>query len=82
MHVPVADTYVKVGFRYNPAAPAAKRIAVFVNGAEQNTYVTQTNIETATFPDGERLSPVWCVKVGAASESKAQMDWWRAAVRR
>ena len=77
VHVPVADTWVKVGFVYDPAASADKRIRVFVNNQEKTTYVTATNIATATFPDAEPMAPVWAGKVGAAAESKAQIDWWR-----
>ena len=77
VEVPVADTFTKVGFVYDPDAPAAKRIKVFVNNVEQTTYVTATNIAAATFPDAEPLAMVWAAKVGAAAESKAQMDWWR-----
>lgn len=77
VEVPVADTWMKLGFIFDPKADADKRIRVFVNNVEQTTYVTATNIETATFPDAEPMAPVWCVKVGAAAESKAQMDWWR-----
>ena len=79
VEVPVADTFSKVGFVYDPDAPSTQRIKVFVNNVEQTTYVTSTNIATATFPDAEPMAMAWAVKVGAAAESKAQMDWWRAA---
>lgn len=76
----VADTYVKVGFVYDPLADTAKRIKVFLNGIEQSTYVTATNIATASgsaFPDGEELAPLLATKVGTAAESALHMDWWR-----
>lgn len=79
VEVPVADTFSKVGFVYDPDADATKRIKVFINNVEQTTYVTAANIAAATFPDAEPLAMVWAVKVGAAAESKAQMDWWRIA---
>lgn len=79
VEVPVADTFTKVGFVYYPDNPAAKKIKVFINNVEQTTYVTATNIATATFPDAEPMAMVWAAKVGTAAESKAQMDWWRAA---
>ena len=82
VHVPVADTYVKVGFVYDPQADDAKKIKVFINNVEQSTYVTATNIATATFPDAEPMGMAWAVKVGAAAESKAQMDWWRCVQER
>ena len=51
-----ADTFVNLGFCYDPAAPADRRIAVFVDNVEQSTYVTATNIAAATFPDAEELA--------------------------
>lgn len=75
----VADTYYKLGFVYDPGAVAAKRIKVYVDGVEQTTYVTATQIATATFPDGEELAMSLLTKVGAAAESKLNMRWWRCA---
>lgn len=78
--VPVADTFVKLGFVYDPDADADKRIAVYVNGARNATYVTQANLEAATFPDAEPLGLALYTKVGTGSqESKLQMDWWKFA---
>lgn len=76
-HTLVADTYVKLGFLYLPTRKASKRIACFVNGVEQSTYITSTNIAAATFPDGEELTFHFATKVGAAAESKAQLDRFR-----
>ena len=79
VEVPVADTWMKLGFMHDPDFDTTKRIKLFVNNVEQSTYVTATQIATATFPDAEPLAPVFAVKVGAAAESKAQIDWWRGA---
>lgn len=76
VHTLVADTYVKLGFVYDPYAPRAKRIAAFVNGVEQSTYVTGTLIEAATFPDGEELQPLFGLKTGAAAAKTLSLDWW------
>jgi hypothetical protein len=75
----VADTFVKVGFVYDPNASASQRIKVFVNNVRNATGITATNIATATFPDAEPMALVWASKVGTAAESKAQLDWWRVA---
>lgn len=75
----VADTWVQLGFRYQPWAPTEKRIAFFVNGVEQSSYVTGTNIAAATFPDGEELAMSFLTKCAAGAESKLHMDWWAAA---
>lgn len=83
IEVPVADTWMKLGFKYDPDHDTTKRIKLFVNNVEQSTYVTSTQIAAATFPDAEPLAPVWCVKTCEASPpaagNKAQIDWWRAA---
>lgn len=78
VHTWVADTYVKVGFLYLPTNPGDKRIMVFVNGVEQSTYITATEIATADFPDGEELAPALATKVGADAEVKCYLDRWRA----
>lgn len=73
------NTWVKVGFVYDPTAPASKKIAVFINNVKQTTYVTKDNIAAAIFPDAEPMAMLWATKVGESVEHKAQMDWWRAA---
>ena len=80
VQVPVADTFYKFGFTYDPKAETAKRIKVYVDGTEQTTYVTGTNIAAATFPDAEPLGLVLVTKVGTGSAAVAsQLDWWRVA---
>lgn len=76
-----ANTWYKVGFRYQPKAVTAKRIAIFVDNVELTTYVTGTNIAAATFPDAEELVLTLLTKVGAASECKVDLDWWALAQR-
>lgn len=75
----VADTYAKLGFVYDPAAPAAEQIAIYVDGVKQTTFVTADNIAAATFPDAEALAPTWATKTGAAAEVVCSLDWWRTA---
>lgn len=75
--VPVANAFNKLGFKFDPQAPPEKRIALFVDGVEQTTYVTATQIAAATFPDAEQLAMVWCAKDGSGSDERAQMSWWR-----
>lgn len=79
VHVPVADDFVKLGFIYDPTAPASKRIAVFVNNVEQNTYVTAANIAASTFPDGVILSMLAGFKNTTAVAAELAMDWWAYA---
>jgi hypothetical protein len=74
-----AATFMNVGFVYDPTKPTANRIKIVIDNVVQSTYVTGANIAAATFPDGEELSLLWATKVGAAAESKAQLDWWAFA---
>lgn len=72
-----ADTWYKVGFAYEPTAPAAKRISVYLDNVENATHVTATNIATATFPDGEELALLAGVKTHTESAAgKLNLDWW------
>ncbi len=75
--VPVADTFVKLGFLYDPKEEASKRIKVFVNNVEQSTYVTSTEIAAATFPDAEALTFA-CIMKGIAGSVALEtaIDWW------
>ena len=46
----VADTWVKLGFLYDPDAPTAKRIKIFIDGVEQTSYVTGAQIAAEKGP--------------------------------
>ncbi len=75
----VADTYVKLGFIYDPSAVTAKRITWYVDNVEQSTYVTGTQIATATFPDAEALTFLFGYKntIGTTpSTTEGAIDWW------
>lgn len=78
-HTYVADAFVNLGFQYDPEAPAAKRIKIFVNNVEQGTYVTNTQIDAATFPENDALAFVYATKNGTAGASTGTIDWWRCA---
>jgi hypothetical protein len=72
-----ADTWIKAGFVYDPTAPASKRIAWYVNNVEQTSaYVTDTQMDAATFPDGEEMGFTAITKSGTATASSLTLDWW------
>jgi hypothetical protein len=71
----VADTWYKVGLMYDPNAPAAKKIRVFLNGREQTTYITAANLAAATFPLDQGVSPLFGVKNQAATAINASLDF-------
>lgn len=74
----VAATYVKVGFRFDPNATAAKMLRFFVNGVEQtalSNYVTAANIAAVTFPSSALLLPLVLTKLGAGAAGNLTVDW-------
>jgi hypothetical protein len=80
IHTLVADTFVNLGFIYNPAAPASKRIKIYVNNVEQSTFVTAAEIATADFPDAEALAFTFQHKgVAGSAALEAGIDWWAFA---
>lgn len=71
-----ADTWVKLGFVYNPLAPETDRITVYVNGVPQATRVTATDIAAATFPDGEELTMTASFQNDSTTSNTITLDWW------
>ena len=73
----VAATWYKFGFVYDPTAPATQRVTSYVDNVAQGTFITQTNIETAEFPDSDLLKFCATIKVGADTVADTfDMDWW------
>lgn len=72
----VAATYQKLGFLYDPTQlDATKKIRFFVDGVELNTGVSTTNIDAATFPEGEALAPIFLTKISTANAITVDIDW-------
>ncbi len=74
VHTLVADTYVKVGYRYYAAT---KTCGVFVNGA---LFDTVTATETAATPWPSLFMNLICsVKQQSTTSHVAYIDWWACA---
>jgi hypothetical protein len=60
-----ANDWYKLGIRYTPQAPLSKdrKIEYFVDGASVG-FLTQSDLELSTFPDGSNLVPVMAIKTG------------------
>ena len=71
----VADTYMKLGFAYDPSWPSAKKIRIYVDGVEQSTYVTATNIAASAFPDQEEMTFLLALKNAHADDFTLTSDW-------
>jgi len=76
---PEADTWVKLGFKYDPDKPTAERITFYADGVASSTFVTGTNIATSTFPDAEILTPIFAAKAATNDTETVDMDWIRVA---
>jgi hypothetical protein len=71
-----ADTYIKTAFVYDPSEPASRQITVYADNEPSSTYVTATNMDAATFPDGVMMAFAAAVKNGSAAASTLTLDWW------
>ncbi len=77
----VADTWMKLGFVFDPNAAADEKMKFFIDGAEitYDTAVTDVVIAAATaFPTDVELTLVLLAKNGdvGATTHPLQMDWW------
>lgn len=73
----VAATWYKLGWIFDPDAPAAKRIRFFNDGVEQSSYVTATALAAATFPSGEEMGILMGIKNGTTTITRLDVDWVR-----
>lgn len=75
------DTWHKVGFLVSKDHPSSERIRIYYDNVLQTTFVTQTNLDAATFPDDEKMSPFAIMQAagGASSTDYLLLDWWAIA---
>lgn len=71
-----ANTYVNLGFLWDPDNEDAKYVRFFVNGTESNTWVTKTQLDASTFPEDEGMVPCVILKQfgGAAAAMTVSID--------
>lgn len=73
----VADTWVKLGLRYDAKN---NTVRFFADGVELVDYVTSALVDGATFPNDVRLGLVFAVlNATASTPGSSTIDWWRAA---
>jgi len=84
----VADTYVKLGFVYDPSDTGSfsdtQRIKFYLDGVEQSTYVGEDDGDqtvycgdTTNFPGGEEMGLLLAVKNQHADDFTTTLKWWR-----
>lgn len=71
--VPVAGTYLTLGISFD----GAETVSFYKDG----TVVQTADLDTATFPTGEELSPILAIKNGAA-DGTLEIDWIKIVVER
>lgn len=71
--VPVAGTWLTLGLYFD----GAETVSFYVDG----TVAQTADLDTATFPTGEELSPILALKNGAG-DAALQVDWIRMIVER
>jgi hypothetical protein len=69
-----ADTYVKLGLKYNPGRVDGNDLKFFVEGEELEASVTAAQILAATFPHDHGLAPVFLSKRTGA-DAAFKLDW-------
>jgi hypothetical protein len=76
----VADTFVKVGFTFDPDRETGKRLIFYYDGTEITTYGTGTQMAAVTFPSDICLGFIFGVMNATASTpGNSTLDWWQAA---
>jgi hypothetical protein len=71
------DTYIKLGFVYDPQAADAKRIKIYVNGLEQTLGLSKTVAETAAkFPATTTYLDLSLASMSSTDAAEASfIDW-------
>lgn len=76
LQVATAGTFYKLGFAFDPDAPPAKRIALYVDGVLQEDFVTKDAIDASTFPTSI-MGPMLAAMTQATTQRLLDVDWIR-----
>ncbi len=74
VHQFVADTYVKLGMRFDPNDA---KLRFFVNGVEQTSTKTVPNATGTDFPADVMLNFMFGHRLGGSTSSLSTCDWFR-----
>ncbi len=73
----VANTYVKLGFRWDAGQGILRW---YVNGVEDvGARLERRNLSSGTFPDDNFMTPMIMLGTDQANDSVVNMDWWACA---
>ena len=77
LHTLVADTFVKLGFRYKSAT---NTLHFYVNGVEDTgARLRIHNLTAGTFPDDNFMTPTIMLGTDQANDTIVNVDWWGCA---
>lgn len=82
VHTFVADTYVKLGMKFDPdgfGEGDGAKLSFYVNNVRQTTSKVIPDNTGTDFPADVRLSPLVGHRLGGSTSSLTTMDWWRCA---
>lgn len=73
----VADTYVKVGFKFTPSDAGTATLRFYIDNVEQATKKTIPDATGTDFPSDVRMGPVFAVQGVSTPDHSMTVDWWR-----
>lgn len=78
VHTLVADTWVKLGFRFEPTRP--RKLVWYVDGVEKCS-IPEASIAAAAFPDAttDLMQPTIGMRGVDATSAYLDIDWWAVA---
>ena len=77
LHTMVANTYFKIGFRWDAGQGILRW---YVNGVEDvPARLELRNLTAGTFPDDNFMTPMIMIGTDQAPDSIAYLDWWACA---
>lgn len=76
----VADTWIKIGFLFEPVAVDARKITILKNGVPLSTFVTTALMAAAAFPSDIALGPaIATMNATGSTPGNMSVDWHSAA---
>lgn len=78
---PVANTYVKAGFRFRAHPKTVEWYVdnVLPGGLITPARLTASEVGASTFPSGTLLAPIFAIKSQSTDALNVKIDWWACA---
>jgi len=76
---PVVDTFIKLGLKYDPSEDPAEKISFYVNGTRRTAFVTEAQMQGASFSQTAIYGGLLLAKTNAVAIKTVDVDWVRCA---